>query len=767
MVRPSEFGFVTLLLIGAIGAPLGAGSPGNQAPAAMHPRDAPAAALAATRSLEDARASLGLGALDGFRIFNQASDASGTAWVRCRQTYRGVEVYNSRILCRIDASGRTELRHASVQAGISLPPADLVPEARIQEIALAHLPLQGKALSVTCGKVVFPTTFQDGLKAVREPSGKFVLDKAYSVTAPAPRDPFRWAYEVNVLQATGSGLAATGFIIDGLSGDILRKWDGMCHSSPAVGVGNSQYNGQVALDTEQEDSGDFVLRDTTRASQPNPSWFFPLWDGIGIHTFTWDKFNPDTNMDSEFTNTTDTWGDGKAFDWATDWPGNLLTPRSETAAVDAHYGICRTWDYFQNVLGRTGGIDGKGTSPVALVHVESQPGFPLVGAQWYTPGFFMSYGDAEQTGPSTSIDVTAHELAHGVMAFTGQIQEGSGEWGAVSEANSDVHGTMLKFYVWGAKGQGGNLPDLAPDGPGGADRWYPWKMGAQLTSDGSAQRYLYKPSLDNMSSDYWFDGIGNEDIHYACGPGNRVFYFLSQGASSDPASPAYSSFLPAGMKGLGNQKALMLWYNAMCNHIIDPRTDYQGFRKAMLESAYDLFGNAEIDAVHDAFAAVNLGAPVGGKEPVQVLFPRSRKDAYGFKVIPVAQPVQLSAPEVSNATDPSVVWSVGGLNAATLDGGEITPDGVFTAPAVSGGILWPVKAASKEDPREFAVEMVFGIGLDCDSDTEVDACDLGAAALAYGGVNVYPGANIYGSVDGCNDTCLELLLEGFRNAYGS
>jgi len=42
---------------------------------------------------------------------------------------------------------------------------------------------------------------------------------------------------------------------------------------------------------------------------------------------------------------------------------------------------------------------------------------------------------------------------------------------------------------------------------------------------------------------------------------------------------------------------------------------------------------------------------------------------------------------------------------------------------------------------------------------------MGAMALAYGHVNVYPAANIYGGWYGCDDTCVEIFLEGFQNAF--
>lgn len=62
-----------------------------------------------------------------------------------------------------------------------------------------------------------------------------------------------------------------------------------------------------------------------------------------------------------------------------------------------------------------------------------------------------------------------------------------------------------------------------------------------------------------------------------------------------------------------------------------------------------------------------------------------------------------------------------------------------------------------------------GVGMDCDSGSDFDACDMGAMAHAYGGFDhlegIYPAANLYGRWNGVDDICVELLCEGFNNAF--
>ena len=55
---------------------------------------------------------------------------------------------------------------------------------------------------------------------------------------------------------------------------------------------------------------------------------------------------------------------------------------------------------------------------------------------------------------------------------------------------------------------------------------------------------MIKPSSDGLSADNWYAGIEYLDVHYANGPINRFFYYLSQGAPSSSADMRLQS-LPA------------------------------------------------------------------------------------------------------------------------------------------------------------------------------------------------------------------------------
>jgi Zn-dependent metalloprotease len=740
-----------------------------------------------TETLEAMKPTLGLGGQDGFAEHGRLVDALGHTHVRYHQTYRGAEVYNGIVLGHMDAEGVVLAPDATVNAGIELDPATLLDEAAVRAIVARNLPRGTLLVPIQVRPIVFPTRYQDGVKLKRAGDGRFVVDPVYSVTAARKKDAYRWAFLAGASQATETGIASTGFIVDGVTGEILKKWDARHYAdTPSVGTGHSQYNGTVELDTLQrtDSSALYTLVDTSRATQPWPAAadyaeLQPFLAGVGSRTLLYDGTSYPISA-KEYTDDDDTWGNGEAFEWSTDYPDRCVEPVGQTAAVDVHYGVQVTWDYLRNVLGRAG-ADGEGGSLVSVVHY-SDPYFGYAATEnaWLPFDHLLTFGSGGPSGPLTSLDLVAHEVGHALMTYSANLDPtGNGyENAALNEANSDIHATMVKHYLWGADGAGSVVPDSTTDAPGGRNTWeYLWTFGSQLSADGATPlRWLYKPSKGGFSYDAWFDGIGIDHPHWSSGPAVRAFFFLSRGASADPTQETYSAYLPTGMSGIGNDKAIRIWYQAMTTRVTDVEADYHALRDAMVASAAELFpGNAgadsaEVAAVKNAFAAVNVGAPAGGREPVRVVFGDHNTLFDNSKYItwPAGIAAPLPNPVVTNATDTSVSWSLGGLSYYFPEGGRFE-DGNFIAPIVFGSARFPVTATSNEDPKQSAVTLVFAIPMDLDADFDTDACDL--AALAYDYLNIfrrYPSAAIIRLGMGepiVEETSMVAFLDGFGNAY--
>jgi Zn-dependent metalloprotease len=88
---------------------------------------------------------------------------------------------------------------------------------------------------------------------------------------------------------------------------------------------------------------------------------------------------------------------------------------------------------------------------------------------------------------------------------------------------------------------------------------------------------------------------------------NRAFYFLAQGASPDPRSHSYAPSLPRGMRGIGNDKALRIWWRTLSTRLT-PTSGYRDALRGALEAARELHGagSAEEQAVRNAFKGIRV-----------------------------------------------------------------------------------------------------------------------------------------------------------------
>jgi Zn-dependent metalloprotease len=345
-------------------------------------------------------------------------------------------------------------------------------------------------------------------------------------------------------------------VTDAVTGDKLFEWQAV-HN----GTGNTQYSGQVTLGTAPS----YTLTDTTR----------------GNHK-TYNLNRGTSGTGTLFSGPDDIWGNGQ--------PSNL-----ETAGADAHYGAALTWDYFKNVHGRSG-IRGDGVGAYSRVHYGNN----YVNAFWQDSCFCMTYGDGSgNSKPLTSIDVAAHEMTHGITSNTAGLVY-SGESGGLNEATSDIFAAAVEFSANNSQDVGDYLVGEKID----------------IRGDGTPLRYMDKPSRDGSSKDYWYSGIGNVDVHYSSGPANHWFYLLSEGSGAKTVNGVnYDSPTSDGLPvtGIGREKAALIWYKALTTKF-SSRTDYAGARTGTLAVATELYGaaSAEVKAVTDAWAGINVGSRPGG-----------------------------------------------------------------------------------------------------------------------------------------------------------
>lgn len=370
------------------------------------------------------------------------------------------------------------------------------------------------------------------------------------------------------------------YFVDARNGKVLDQWDGVetalpgpggssCSPTAAVGTGASLTLGNVTINTGKCGT-QYQLIDTTRGGGKTTN--------MALKT---------AGLGSDFVDANNAWGNGLLSD-------------SQTVAVDAHFGVAMTWDYFKIVHGRNGiANDGKGA--LSRVHY----GRNYQNAFWSESCFCMTFGDGDNGAsilPLVALDVAGHEMSHGVNSRSANLYYG-GESGGLNEANSDIFGAMVEYRTNSAA----DTPDYV--------------IGEELFPNNadmsSAIRWMFKPSLDGRSKDCYYSGVGSLDVHYSSGVANHFYYLLAEGAvvPAGFGAGSWANLTPASLvcngntaiTGIGRSAAEKIWYRALTVYMTT-NTNYAGARAATLSAATNLYGSgsAQYNAVAAAWSAVNV-----------------------------------------------------------------------------------------------------------------------------------------------------------------
>jgi Zn-dependent metalloprotease len=373
------------------------------------------------------------------------------------------------------------------------------------------------------------------------------------------------AYEV-VFSGTKADQTPTDmhYFVNAKDGRILDQWDTV-ETTAAAGTGKTLYSGNVSL-IANTITGGFELSDPSRGGNKT----------IDGHT---GRTSGQIYKDSD-----NSWGNSTVSDVA-------------SAAADAQFGVASTWDFYKNVVGRVG-IANNGKGSYNRVHY----GVKYNNAFWSDGCFCMTFGDGDgvNLGPLVSLDITGHEMSHGVTARTADLAY-SGESGGLNEANSDIMGSMVEFYANNASDTGDYLLGekiFASNVNGSADQ--------------RALRYMFNPSKDGASPNCYYAGIGNLDVHYSSGVANHFFYLLAEGTGAKTysgvihTSPTCNG---SALAGIGRAKATQIWYRALTMYMTSGTT-YTGAASATISAAADLYGSTstERSAVIAAWRAVSVPA---------------------------------------------------------------------------------------------------------------------------------------------------------------
>lgn len=272
-----------------------------------------------------------------------------------------------------------------------------------------------------------------------------------------------------------------------------------------------------------------------------------------------------------------------------DLPGKKVRAEGGDATGDqtvdrAYEWLGVTFDFYE-AANRRNSIDGAGLPMISTVHY----GKDYDNAFWN--GEQMVYGDGDGqlfTDFTYPLDVTGHELTHGVTQYTAAL-EYFGQSGALNESVSDVFGSLIKQWHLG------QTADQAD-----------WLIGQGLLAEGVhgvALRSMKEPGTayddpqlgkdpqpGNM--DHYVDTYqDNGGVHINSGIPNHAFYLAS-----------------AAIGGHAWEKAGRIWYVTLTGGKLKSDADFTAFAAATIATATELYGagGAETTAVRDAWTGVGV-----------------------------------------------------------------------------------------------------------------------------------------------------------------
>jgi len=375
------------------------------------------------------------------------------------------------------------------------------------------------------------------------------------------------------------------YFIDAASGDILEKYDAANSDGPKTASAQDLFGTTRTINTYQVGSTYYLIDGTRKSFDPHSS--LPNSPKGALQTMT--AGNTDLQKLSQITSNNNTWTD--------------------QSAVSAHYNMSKVYEYYLNSQNRNG-IDGAGGTMIAAVHV-TQGGQAMDNAYW--DGKLMAYGDGNRVFKplARALDVTGHEMTHGVIAATVNLDY-KNQAGALNESLADVFGCLIEGNNW-TMGEDvlinktqyptGALRDLADPHNGGKSRsdacWQPAHM-----------MEFVKTSLSD----------DNGGVHINNGIPNHAAYLIAQ--------------------SIGREKTGKIYYRVLDARYLNPGSQFIDMRLGAVRAATDLYGDTspEVQAVRAGFTAVGIGSDTSKDIPTPRPPDRAPRTGSQFVAVIEAKP---------------------------------------------------------------------------------------------------------------------------------
>ncbi len=367
------------------------------------------------------------------------------------------------------------------------------------------------------------------------------------------KNDFKLCWKVDVFGL--SPLTRNWVFVDAQTGAIVWTTPSI-YPTDTPGSAETAYYGNKTIITDSTANG-YILKDNGR--------------GNGIHTIN-------EHNDGDFMNDSD-------FEDADNFWGSTTPNALDQYALDAHWGMEMTYDYFLNFHGRNS-IDNQGYELKGYVHF----GQNIANAFW---GGQILYGDGNGVyfdRPLTGIVVTGHEITHGLIEYTADLVY-QFEPGALNESFADIFGVTVEHAA-----TGNSSSSL-------------WKLLEESRPNGTPMRSMDNPNEtqcpDTYLGLYWFPDTSTADaggVHTNSGVQNFWYYLMCEGGVG-----TNDNGLDYSVNGIGIENAANIAYRNLTVYL-GAFSQYSDAAFYAVQSAIDIFGNCspEMNTTDAAWKAVGV-----------------------------------------------------------------------------------------------------------------------------------------------------------------
>lgn len=488
-----------------------------------------------------------LDARSEFEMLQVQKDGRDYKDVRLKQLHNGVEVFGGQLIAHLNDNDVLESVGGRTFSDARIDTTPAIGEAQAIESAKTELGHTGEF--------------------AEKPDTKLVILPHQIMKGNAKAKGATLTYLVNLRVEEGAKEGNHKFFINALDSTVTWYYNDIQHEA---GTGRGYYNGQVTVNTSRNQTSpfDFVMQDPDRN-------FTEVRDG---------NFSGSINSNGDFVR--DNIG-STLLDADNVW-GNGALNNTKTQAVDVHFAIQKSWDYFfergQN------GPDGQGSAVRAFIRsrffdpVTNNIYDDNASSSTETQTLRFGVGNGQTLRPWTSVDIIGHEFAHMVTGNTAGLIY-MNESGAVNESFSDIFGTAIEFYV-------GPINNRQPDYLIGEDMY--------MTA-GDFLRDMENPGRASQPDHFAFYSNTTADfggVHTNSGIMNKAFYLMAEGGTH------FNTFVPA----IGIETATELFFLTLTREL-GPSDGFLQVAEGMLRLARQYpgqFGDNVVRSVERAWFSVGV-----------------------------------------------------------------------------------------------------------------------------------------------------------------